>query len=153
MPARVRGREPFTMKTWLLRLHRWTALVFALPLIAVIGTDLILSFEPWLVDRAMVPGSLTAAKIETLLAQHDPHAAAAQLAPALARGQLRRRLVGRPQCRHLPRHVRPAGDGRLDLAAPPGAAPPPTARGCLKARCPQSSAIIVSFRLRGIWPG
>jgi len=60
------------MKAWLLKLHRWVALVFALPLIAVLGTGLILSFEPWLVVRAIEPNSLTPAKIEQLLGQHDP---------------------------------------------------------------------------------
>jgi uncharacterized iron-regulated membrane protein len=60
------------MKAWLLKLHRWVALVFALPLVAVLGTGLILSFEPWLVVRAIEPNSLTPAKIEQRLGQHDP---------------------------------------------------------------------------------
>jgi uncharacterized iron-regulated membrane protein len=60
------------MKVWLLKLHRWVALIFALPLLFVLGTGLILSFEPWLVVRAIAPGSLTQAKIQTLLSQHDP---------------------------------------------------------------------------------
>jgi uncharacterized iron-regulated membrane protein len=61
------------MKAWFLKLHRWVALVFALPLVVVLGTGLILSFEPWLVVRAIAPGSLTVAKIEALLGQHDPN--------------------------------------------------------------------------------
>lgn len=60
------------MKTWLLKIHRWVALVFALPLLLVLGTGLILSFEPWLVVRAVEPGALTASKIEGLLSRHDP---------------------------------------------------------------------------------
>jgi uncharacterized iron-regulated membrane protein len=60
------------MKPWLLKLHRWVALVFALPLVVVIGTGLILSFEPWLVVRAIAPGALTTAKIHALLDKHDP---------------------------------------------------------------------------------
>ncbi|MGE3918056.1 MAG: PepSY domain-containing protein, partial [Hyphomicrobiaceae bacterium] len=36
------------MKPWLLKLHRWLALVFAAPLAVVVGTGLILSFEPWI---------------------------------------------------------------------------------------------------------
>jgi uncharacterized iron-regulated membrane protein len=32
----------------------------------------VLSFEPWLVERAIKPGSLTAARIEALLRRHDP---------------------------------------------------------------------------------
>ncbi len=60
------------MKAWLLRLHRWVALLFALPLAVVLATGLILSFEPMLVIRASKPGSLDAGKIERLLAKHDP---------------------------------------------------------------------------------
>mgnify|MGYP001012916187 CR=1 FL=1 len=61
------------MKPWLLKLHRWVALVFALPLLFVLGTGLILSFEPWIVVGAIQPGSLTAARVEALLKQHDPN--------------------------------------------------------------------------------
>jgi uncharacterized iron-regulated membrane protein len=60
------------MKAWLLRLHRWVALVFALPLVLVLGTGLILSFEPWLVVGSIKSGALTPAAIEKLLSQHDP---------------------------------------------------------------------------------
>ena len=45
------------MKVWLLKLHRWVALVFALPLVFVLGTGLILAFEPWLVVRAIENGA------------------------------------------------------------------------------------------------
>jgi uncharacterized iron-regulated membrane protein len=60
------------MKTWLLKLHRWVALIFALPLVFVLGTGLILSVEPWLVVRSIEPNALTPAGIEKLLGQHDP---------------------------------------------------------------------------------
>jgi uncharacterized iron-regulated membrane protein len=60
------------MKIWLLWVHRWVALIFALPLLFVLGTGLILSLEPWLVVQAIKPGSLTAPKIEALLGKHDP---------------------------------------------------------------------------------
>jgi uncharacterized iron-regulated membrane protein len=60
------------MKPWFLKFHRWVALAFALPLVFVLGTGLILSFEPWLVVRAIQPGSVTAARINELLQQHDP---------------------------------------------------------------------------------
>jgi uncharacterized iron-regulated membrane protein len=68
------------MKIWALKIHRWVALTFALPLVFVLGTGLILSFEPWVVVRAIAPGSLTAAKIEALLSQHDPGGKAKALA-------------------------------------------------------------------------
>jgi uncharacterized iron-regulated membrane protein len=60
------------MKAWLLKFHRWIALLFALPLLFVLGTGLILSFEPWLIDRAIEPGSVTPAGVQALLSQHDP---------------------------------------------------------------------------------
>ena len=60
------------MKIWALKIHRWMALTFALPLVFVLCTGLILSFEPWLVVRAITPGTLTVSKIEAMLSQHDP---------------------------------------------------------------------------------
>src|SRR5262245_42445725 len=60
------------MRPWLVKLHRWTALIFAFPLVFLLGTGLILSFEPWLVLRSIEPQSLTSARIENLLNQHDP---------------------------------------------------------------------------------
>lgn len=60
------------MKPWLLKLHRWTALLFAIPLAVILVTGLVLSFEPWLVERAIEPGSVTPARIEALLRRHDP---------------------------------------------------------------------------------
>lgn len=68
------------MKRWLLKLHRWVALLFAIPLSVVLLTGLILSFEPWLVGRAVQPGSVTPARIDALLRQHDPEARARGLA-------------------------------------------------------------------------
>jgi uncharacterized iron-regulated membrane protein len=56
----------------LLKLHRWIALIFAIPLAIVLVTGLILSFEPSLVVGSIKPGSLTAEKVEALLAKHDP---------------------------------------------------------------------------------
>jgi uncharacterized iron-regulated membrane protein len=60
------------MKPWLLRLHRWLALAFALPLLVVMATGLVLSVEPSLVVGAIKPGSLTPERIEALVARHDP---------------------------------------------------------------------------------
>ena len=68
------------MKPLLLKLHRWVALIFALPLAFVLGTGLILSFEPWLVVRSIEPNSLPPARIEQLLSQHDPDGQARALA-------------------------------------------------------------------------
>jgi len=60
------------MNVWLLRLHRWVALIFALPLVIVLGTGLILSVEPWLTVSAIKPGALSAARVQELLQKHDP---------------------------------------------------------------------------------
>jgi uncharacterized iron-regulated membrane protein len=56
----------------LLKLHRWLALVFAVPLAAVITTGAVLSFEPWLVTGAIEPGSLSALQVQAILSRHDP---------------------------------------------------------------------------------
>lgn len=68
------------LKTWLLMFHRWIALLFALPLLVVIGTGLVLSFEPWIVGRAITPGALTAERIQTLVSLHDPSGEARAIA-------------------------------------------------------------------------
>jgi uncharacterized iron-regulated membrane protein len=57
---------------WQLKFHRWLALVFALPIIIVISTGFVLSFEPWLVTGAIAPDSLSATEVQALLRQHDP---------------------------------------------------------------------------------
>jgi PepSY-associated TM region len=60
------------MTFWLLNLHRWLAILFALPLAILIVTGLILSFEPSVTVGSVQPGRLNAAKIEGLIAKHDP---------------------------------------------------------------------------------
>lgn len=62
-------------KALLLRLHRWVALLFGLPLAAVIVTGLILSIEPLVVQGSVAPGSITVGTIEELLQRHDPQGA------------------------------------------------------------------------------
>ena len=63
-------------KAILLRVHRWTTLVFALPLLVVIVTGLILAVKPAVTQAAIAPGSVTAGRLEQILAQHDPQRAA-----------------------------------------------------------------------------
>ena len=64
--------DVYSQKT--LSLSPWVppSLTFALPLVFVLCTGFILSFEPWLVTRAIEPGALTVSKTEALLNQHDP---------------------------------------------------------------------------------
>ncbi len=59
------------LKPWLLRLHRWITLVFALPLAVIILTGLVLSVEPSATLAARQPGALTGEKLLGWLAEHD----------------------------------------------------------------------------------
>lgn len=56
----------------LLRIHRWLALAFSAPLLAVIVTGLILSFEPAAQWSAASSGKLPSARLSELLAKADP---------------------------------------------------------------------------------
>jgi uncharacterized iron-regulated membrane protein len=60
------------IKPILLKVHRWTSLVFALPLLVVIATGLILSFEPIVQVNGIVPQSLDASRVADLIKFHDP---------------------------------------------------------------------------------
>ncbi len=65
-------------KPLLLRLHRWAALAFALPLAAVILSGLVLAFEPAL--KARTPdGTVTLERLEAVLAAAGPQAERAAL--------------------------------------------------------------------------
>jgi uncharacterized iron-regulated membrane protein len=66
-------------KNLLQRLHRWTTLVFALPLALVLITGLILSFEPAATRSAIEPGKVTLATVEQIIAKHDPDGRAGNL--------------------------------------------------------------------------
>ena len=68
------------IKPYLLRLHRWLTLAFALPLAVLVVTGLILSFEPIVATSSAPPAALTAERIDQLLAQHDPEGKARMLA-------------------------------------------------------------------------
>ncbi|WP_315776357.1 MULTISPECIES: PepSY-associated TM helix domain-containing protein [unclassified Bradyrhizobium] len=59
-------------KQLLLKLHRWISLVFALPLLVIIVTGLILSFEPMAQVAAVKPQSVDPARVIALIKQHDP---------------------------------------------------------------------------------
>ncbi len=59
------------LKPILLRLHRWITLVFALPLLAIIFTGLILSFQPIVQTVSIKPNSLTLAKFDAIMAKYD----------------------------------------------------------------------------------
>lgn len=58
------------LRQWLLRLHRWIALILSIPFAVIIVTGLILSFEP-MVMGASNP-AVTPDAIKATLAKHDP---------------------------------------------------------------------------------
>jgi uncharacterized iron-regulated membrane protein len=68
-----------TMKAWSLRLHRWIALGFALPLLVVLVTGLFLSFQPLLQSANVQRGAVTLEKLEGWMNQHDPQNTARSL--------------------------------------------------------------------------
>ncbi|MBM3530467.1 MAG: PepSY domain-containing protein [Alphaproteobacteria bacterium] len=60
------------------RLHRWLTLLFALPLLAVIGTGLVLSFEP-LAQQARPEKPIALSAVSELLKRFDPQGASRSL--------------------------------------------------------------------------
>jgi uncharacterized iron-regulated membrane protein len=67
------------LKVWTLRLHRWLALIFALPLLAIFVTGFILAFEPAIVASGVKPNTVEAAQVEAALANHDPQGLAKRI--------------------------------------------------------------------------
>lgn len=59
-------------KPLLLTLHRWITLVFALPLLAIIATGLILSFEPLVQVSGISGPAIDAGRIVELVKRYDP---------------------------------------------------------------------------------
>lgn len=67
------------MRPLLLRLHRYLALIFALPLLVVVSTGLIISFEPIIAELPVAGGRLTAEALEPAIRRADPDGRAASL--------------------------------------------------------------------------
>jgi uncharacterized iron-regulated membrane protein len=80
-------------KPYLLRFHRWLTLLFALPLLVVLGTGLVLSVEPSLTIAGMKPGSLTIEKVTAWLDEHDEANQARSLSHRGASGSF---VIGMP---------------------------------------------------------
>ncbi len=59
-------------KQFLLKLHRWISLTFAVPLLLIITTGLILSFEPMVQVAAVKPQAIDATRVIDLIRQYDP---------------------------------------------------------------------------------
>ncbi|MBR0827617.1 PepSY domain-containing protein [Bradyrhizobium manausense] len=60
------------IKPLLLRLHRWISLVFALPLLAIIATGLILSFEPMVQVSGTNGPAIDATRVIAAIKRYDP---------------------------------------------------------------------------------
>lgn len=56
----------------LLRVHRWITLIFVVPLLVLILTGLVLSFEPVVQTASTSPGILNATMLRIILDRHDP---------------------------------------------------------------------------------
>jgi uncharacterized iron-regulated membrane protein len=97
---------------WLLRIHRWTTLIFALPLAVLILTGLVLSFEPMVVTSAS--GRVTVDTLNAILAKHDPESRARSL---VVRGYAGNVSIGGAQ-RGAATHIDLASNERV---ASPGA--------------------------------
>ncbi|HEY0331024.1 MAG TPA: PepSY domain-containing protein [Rhodopseudomonas sp.] len=82
--------------TTLLKLHRWTSLVFALPLIAIIVTGLMLSVEPIVQDRALAPDLVNADRIAALIQRYDPNGKARGLSISAVGQRLQLQGSGAP---------------------------------------------------------
>ncbi|MCG6204675.1 PepSY domain-containing protein [Rhodopseudomonas sp. HC1] len=80
----------------LLKLHRWITFVFALPLIALILTGLILSVEPIIQSRGLPAGMADGDRIAGLLQRYDPAGKARGLAINASGQQMRLMGVGAP---------------------------------------------------------
>ncbi len=91
------------LKAYALRFHRWITLLFALPLLVVIGTGLVLSVEPFALQSRLDP-PLTKARALDLLKAHDPEGKATGLTLRTYEGTLTLSGVG------------PDGETEIDLA-------------------------------------
>src|SRR5262245_36030337 len=69
---------PRAILQYVLLLHRWLALAFALPLLVVIATGLVLSFEP-IAQQVRTERPITAADVVGSLLRFDPQGRARSL--------------------------------------------------------------------------
>jgi uncharacterized iron-regulated membrane protein len=103
------------LKPYLLRFHRWIALIFALPLAVVFATGLILSFEPAISVASVKPGQFSAEGIDALLRRVDPESKARSLAIRPSENAVAVSMVGRPG--GAPRYDVTTGE-RIETASP-----------------------------------
>lgn len=81
----------------LLKLHRWISLVFALPLLLIIVTGLILAVEPMVQAESIRPGSVDATRVAALVQRYDPDGKARGVFLDSASGRLRLQGTSAPE--------------------------------------------------------
>ncbi len=94
---RASGSENPVTKNLLLKLHRWTSLVFALPLLAIILTGFILAFEPIAQISGITAHSVDAARVVELIRRYDHDGKARGVFINAAAQRLRFQGPGAPQ--------------------------------------------------------
>jgi hypothetical protein len=102
-------------KPALLKLHRWITLVFALPLLAIIVTGLILSFEPMLQVGGIGDRPLEATRVIDLMKRYDPDGRARGLAINAGTQRLTLQGTGAPPIDLASGEPKAGGAGLSDL--------------------------------------
>jgi uncharacterized iron-regulated membrane protein len=83
------------IKIWSLKLHRWVAFLFALPLAILFITGIILSLEPFLYQHGADQKALTIEKLSKIQKDHDPEKKAKAIAYRSYTGELTLLGVGK----------------------------------------------------------
>lgn len=102
-------------KPLLLTLHRWITLVFALPLLAIIATGLILSFEPMTQIRGVGGAPIEATRVADLVKRYDPDGKARGLSINAAGQRVTLQGAGAPAIDLVTGESVAAGAGLSDL--------------------------------------
>lgn len=102
-------------KPLLLTLHRWITLVFALPLLAIIATGLILSFEPLVQVSGIGGPTIYAGRVVELVKRYDPDGKARGLSINAASQRMTLQGAGTPAIDLATGEPATAGSGLSDL--------------------------------------
>lgn len=102
-------------KPLLLTLHRWLTLVFALPLLAIIATGLILSAEPMVQVGALGGAPLDAAQVTALIKRYDVDGKARGLSLNAGAGRMTLQGASLPAIDLATGEVATGGSGLSDI--------------------------------------
>jgi len=103
------------IKPVLLRFHRWITLVFALPLLAIMITGLILSVEPIAQASGIRPQSIDAGRVVDLIKRYDPDGKARGLGLNAAAQTMKLQGIDAPQIDLVTGDAAPATSNLSDL--------------------------------------